>query len=123
MHIVQAVVSFDLEIRKTFKPGQMHVALSQIRHLQEHFLTGSFCKEAIKACAGECHKYDQLLDTAAFISAPVDNPPYNTLFFTLVNTRSLKMHDSEIASDSCLLKVFMYFVSHRERVMSSQCHY
>ena len=123
MHTIQAVVSFDLAIRKTFKPGQMHVTLSQIRNLQEQFLTGSFCKEAIKACAEECHKYDQLLDTTAFISAPVDTPPYNTLFFTLVNTRSLKMHASEIASDSCLLKAFMYFFSHRERVMSNQCHY
>ena len=75
----QAVVRFNLEKQKTLKPGQMYVALSRIRNLQGLFLKSIFCKEAIKASAEASKEYDQLLNTAVFISALVA-PSYNSLF-------------------------------------------
>ena len=57
----QAVVSFNLEKQKTFKLGQMHVALIRIRNLQRLFLTGIFCKEVIKASADASKEFDKLL--------------------------------------------------------------
>ena len=100
----QAVVSFSLEKQKTFKPRQMYVALNRIRNSQGMFLTGMFCKEAIKASTEASKEYDRLLNTAAFISAPVVVPSYNSLFFTLIYTRSLKSDASDIASDSRLME-------------------
>ena len=76
----QAVVSFNLEKQKIFKPGQMYVALSRIRNLQESFLTCIFCKEAIKVSAETSREHDRPRNTAAFISAPVVAPCYNSLF-------------------------------------------
>ena len=76
----QAVVSFNLEKQKIFKPGLMYVALSRIRNLQELLLTGIFCKEAIKVSAETSKEHDRLRNTAAFISAPVVAPCYNSRF-------------------------------------------
>ena len=45
----QAVVSFKLEKQKTFKPGQIYVALGRIKSLEELFLTGYFQRDAMKA--------------------------------------------------------------------------
>ena len=89
----QAVVSFNLEKQKTFKPGHMYVALNRIRNLQGLFLTGTFCKEAIKASEEASKEYNRLFNTAAFISASAVAPSsfYNLLFFTLINTRPLKV--------------------------------
>ena len=107
----QTVVSFSLEKQKTFKPGQMYIALSRIRNLQQLFLTGIFCKEAIKSSAEASKEYDRLLNTGAFILAPVVAPSYNSLFFTLINTRSLKSHASDIASDPSLMKNDILFLT------------
>ena len=76
----EAVVSFNLEKQKNFKPGQMYAALSKMGNLQGLFLTGIFCKVAIKASAETSQEYDQLLNVAASISAPVVAPSYNSLF-------------------------------------------
>ena len=88
----------------------MYVALSKIRNLQGLFLTGIFCKEAIKASAEAFKEYERLLNTASFISAPVVVPSYNWLFFTLINTMSLKNHPIDIASDSRLIENNILFL-------------
>ena len=107
----QTVVSFSLEKQKSFKPRQTYVALSRIRNLQRLFLTGIFCKEAIKSSAEASKEYDGLLNTGAFILAPLVAPSYNSLFFTLLNTRSLKSHASDIASDRSLMKNDILFLT------------
>ena len=107
----QVVVSFNLEKQKTFKPGQMYVVLNRIRNLQGLFLTGIFFKEAIKASTEASKEYDRLLNTAAFISAPVVVPSYNSLFFTLIYTRSLKSDASDVASDSRLMENNILFLT------------
>ena len=71
----EAVVSFSLEKQKNFKPGQMYAALSKMGNLQGLFLTGIFCKVAETS-----QEYDQLLNVAASIPAPVVAPSYNSLF-------------------------------------------
>ena len=53
----------------------------------------------------------RLLDTAVFISASLVAPSYNMLFFTLINTTSLKTHASNIASDSCFMKNDILFLT------------
>ena len=70
-----------------------------------------FCKEAIKASAEASKEYDQLLNTAAFTSALTVAPSYNSLFFTSINTRSLKNNASDIASDSNLMKNDILFLT------------
>ena len=107
----QAVISFNLEKQKTLKPGQMYVALSKIRNLQGLFLTGIFCKEAMKASAEASKEYERLLNTVSFISAPVVVPSYNWLFFTLINTRSLKNDSIDIGSDSRLIENNVLFLT------------
>ena len=117
MHKVQAltlfqvVTSFNLEKQKTFNPEQMYVALSKIRNLQGLFLTGIISKEATKASTEASKEYDRLLNTAAFISASVVDCSYNSLFFRLISTRSLKSHASDIASDSRLMKNDILFLT------------
>ena len=115
----QAVISFNLEKQKIFKPGQMYVALSKIRNFQGLFLTGIFCKEAIKASAEASKEYERLLNTASFISAPVVVPSYNSLFFTLINTRSLKNHPIDIVSDSRLIENNIFFLTETQLCPSS----
>lgn len=63
----QALVVFDLEKRKTFKPGQMYVALGRIKSLEGLFLTGYFQQNAIKANVEATGKYVRLNNEILFV--------------------------------------------------------
>ena len=55
-----------------------------------------------------------------FISAPVVVLSYNLLFFTLINTRSLKKYAIDIASDSRLMKNDILFLTETQSCPASE---
>ena len=57
----QVVVNFDLEKQRSFKSGQMYVALSCVTSLNGLFLVGTYKPSAKVACALEmCYRKYQL---------------------------------------------------------------
>ena len=74
LSLQEAVVSFDLERQKIFKPGQMYVALSRVTNIQGLFLTLSFKQDAIKASEIASQEYDGLHNEALFIPPIVQSP-------------------------------------------------
>ena len=99
LSLQEAVVIFDLDRQKIFKPGQMHVALSRVTNIQGLVLTGSFKQDAIKANESVTQEYDRLYNEALFIPPLVRSPLPTTLSVALLNTRSLKRNAANIASD------------------------
>ena len=91
LSLQEAVVSFDLERQKIFKAGQMCVALSRV--------SGSFKQDAIKTNESATQEYDRSHNEALFIPPIVQSPLPTTLSVALLNTRSLKKHAADIASD------------------------
>ena len=94
------MVSFDLEKQKTFKPGQMYVALGRIKNLEGLFLTGYFQRDTIKANVEATNEYERLNNEALFVPPPISTASPITLTLTLLNTRSLRKHTIDITSDS-----------------------
>ena len=86
----EAVVSFDLNRQKIFKPGQMYEALNRVTNIQGLFLTELFKQDAIKANESATQEYDGLHNETLFIPPLVRSPLPTTLSVALLNTRSLK---------------------------------
>ena len=83
LSLQEAVVSFDLDRQKIFKPGQMYVALSRVTNIQGLFLTRLFKQDVTQ-------EYHRLHNEALFIPPLVRSPLPTTLSVALLNTRSLK---------------------------------
>ena len=111
LSLQEAVVSFDLERQKIFKPGQMYVALTRVTNIQGLFLTGSFKQDFIKANESATQEYDRLHNEALFIPPIVRSALPTTLSVALLNTRSLKTHAADIASDWRLMNNDMLFLT------------
>ena len=109
--IPQAVVSFDLEKQKTFKEGQIYVALGRIKNLEGLFLTGYFQRDAIKANIEATNKYERLNNEALFVPPAILTVSPRTLTLTLLNTRSLRKHAIDITSDSRLTESDVLFLT------------
>ena len=109
--IPQAVVSFDLEKQKTFKPGQVYVALCRIKSLEGLFLTGYFQRNAIKANVKATNEYERLNNEVLFVPPGASTISPRTLTLTLLNTRSLKRHVNDITSDSGLTESDVLFLT------------
>ena len=105
------MVSFDLEKQKTFKPGQMYVALGRIKSLDGLFLTGYFQRDAIKANVEATNEYERLNNEALFVPPPISTASPITLTLTLLNTRSLRKHTIDITSDSRLTESNVLFLT------------
>ena len=45
----KAVISFNLDKQRAFKPGQLHIVLSRITNLSGTYLTGSYCRAEINS--------------------------------------------------------------------------
>ena len=48
MSLDEGVVSFNQQRQKSFNQGQMYVALSQIKSIEERFFVGNYNRAAIK---------------------------------------------------------------------------
>ena len=97
---LRAVFTFELEKQKTFKPGQLYVALGRIKNLQGLYLTGSFQPKAIKANVQVTHEYERLRNEALFFPQVISTITPTNLMLTLLNTRFLRRHAIDIVSDS-----------------------
>ena len=87
--------------KKTFQPGQIHVASSRIKSLQWLYLTGTFQWNSIKAT----HEYEVCSTKwGLFIQQEILTILRSTLVFTLLNIRSLRRHIVDIASDLHLIE-------------------
>ena len=111
LSLQEAVVRFELEIQKIFKSSQIYVALSRVTNIQSLFLTGSFKQDAIKASGSAPHEHDCLHNEALFIPPIVQKPLSTTLSVALLNTRSLKKHAADIASDWRLMNNDILFLT------------
>ena len=118
LSLKKAVVSFDLERQKISKPDQMYVTLSRVTNTQGLFLTGSFKQDAIKANKSVSQEYDRLLNET-FIPHIVQSPLPASLSIALLNTRSLKNHDADIASDLRLMNNDILFLTETQLSPSS----
>ena len=49
LSLPKSVISLELEKEKSFRPGQIYVALSKVTNIEGLYLTGTFKKDAIKA--------------------------------------------------------------------------
>ena len=78
LSLQEAVISFDSDRQKIFKPGQ-YVALSRVTNIQGLFLTGSFKQDAIKANESATQEYDRLHNGALFIPPLMRSPLPTTL--------------------------------------------
>ena len=91
--------------KKTFQPGQIHVASSRIKSLQWLYLTGTFQWNSIKANIEATHEYEVCSTKwGLFIQQEILTILASTLVFILLNIRSLRRHIVDIASDLHLIE-------------------
>ena len=119
LSLQEAVVSFDLERQKIFKPGQMYVALSRVTNIEGLFLTGSFKQNAVKTNESATQEYDHLHNEVPFIPPMVRSPLPTPLSVALHNTRSFKKHAADIVSDLRLMNNNILFLTETQLSPSS----
>ena len=98
----EAVVSFNLERQRSFNPGQMYVALSRIKHITNLSLLGVYSSNAIKSNDDAAIEYIRLHADCTFLPKCDINVTDNNFVLTLLNTRSLRKHALDIATDTRL---------------------
>ncbi|XP_057310034.1 uncharacterized protein LOC130648031 [Hydractinia symbiolongicarpus] len=100
----KAVINFDLLRQRSFNNGQMYVALSRVTSLDGMFLSGHFNTSAIKSDMRASVEYERLRQES--VLQPLEHicpPSDNTLSITLLNTKSLPRHATDIDSDVALM--------------------
>ena len=90
------MISFDLEKQKTFKPGQMYVALGRIKSLDGLFLTGYFQRDAIKANVEATNEYERLNNEVLFVPPAISTVSSRTLTSDSYLTESDVLFSAEI---------------------------
>lgn len=107
----KAVISFDLLKQRRFNFGQIYVALSRVTSLNGLFLIGSYNGKAIQSDPRAKCEYQLLRDKYAMQS--VKNCSTNSLSFTasLLNTRSLRKHASDIIADTIITDCDILFLT------------
>ena len=76
LSLPKSVISLEIERQKSFRPGQICVALSRVTNIEGLYLTGTFRKDAIKANTEASNEYDGLKKEALFtpVSLPMSLP-------------------------------------------------
>ena len=97
-----AVISFNLHKQKASNAGQMYVALSRLTNMDGLFLTGNYSRETIRVNTHANEEYERINHDAPFIPLEKVSTSDNCLVFGLFNTRSLKKHAIDIASDQTM---------------------
>ena len=71
MSLDEGVVNFNLQRQKSFNQGQMYVALSQIKSIEERFFVGNYNRAAIKVNLMAEKEYARLWKENRLQSIPV----------------------------------------------------
>ena len=98
--VPEAVISFDLERQTQFNAGQMYVAMSRVKFLNGLWFTGTYSKKAIKADKRAFLEYERMREHCVLPpSETLGELSNSSLSICLLNTRSLKLHISDIIFD------------------------
>ena len=65
-----AICFFSLQRQKLFNQGQMYVALSRVRSLEDIYLIGKYTPSAIKANQATKEEYERLIKENIFTPRP-----------------------------------------------------
>ena len=106
-----AVISFDLNKQRAFNAGQMYVALSRVTSMEDLFLKGSYSRDTISVSTCATEEYDRVHQNSPFIPLEKVETFENCFVFGLFNTRSLKKHAIDMASDENVLENDVIFLT------------
>ncbi|XP_057310673.1 uncharacterized protein LOC130648634 [Hydractinia symbiolongicarpus] len=96
------VFSFQLHKQRSFNKGQVYVALSRVRKLDNIFLTGTISQNAIKTDLTTLAEYERLRTDANFFTKCVFTNKLYNIQISVLNVRSLRKHSKDFAQDPCL---------------------
>ena len=95
------VVSFELHKQKYFNYGQIYVALSRVKSLNDLFILGTFDKKHIRADERVHEEYKRLRSSPNHASiANLPFPHVQNILITLLNIRSLRKHSIDVKHDA-----------------------
>ena len=100
----KAVFSFDLGAQRYFNNGQVYVALSRVRKLDDLFIIGEPTAVDVRADEDTLTEYKRLQSEAnLFQTVSSSSQNNNRLIITLLNTRSLQKHAIDLVKHPNLL--------------------
>ena len=104
----KVVFSFELFNQRQFNYGQVYVALSRMKSLEQLFIVGELDCSHIRADSRVHAEYDRLRAPELVLNIPnIINPEKtakNSFIFTLLNIRSLRQHSVDIRYDSVIFE-------------------
>ena len=92
---MSAVVSLNLEYQKSFKEGQMYVALSGVTKPDNLFITGKYSPNDFQVNDNAVVEYSRLRENL-FDRFYIDHVDCNSLTVSLLNTQSSVRHAVDI---------------------------
>ena len=92
---MSAVVSLNLEYQKSFKEGQMYVALSGVTKPDNLFITGKYSPNVFQVNDNAVVEYSRLRENL-FDRFYIDHVDCNSLTVSLLNTQSSVRHAVDI---------------------------
>ena len=118
MHKVQGlsldtgVIFFDLYKQKYFNQGQMYVALSKLKNLENLFLIGTYIARAIKENVAAKLEYERMRNNQIKFLPKLMISDFS-LTITFLNIRSIKTHMLDVLSDQHLSQIQIFFALQR----------
>ena len=98
------VISFDLERQRSFNQGQMYVALSCVKYIENLHLVGTHNRNAFQANINVTLEYNRFWESNYFVPLNTVNKNSNFLTVSLLNTRSLRRLVQDIVKDENLME-------------------
>ena len=99
----EAVICFDLFKQRSWNNGQIYVALSKVTSLEGLYLIGEYKRSAIKADIRATIEYETMRNNHAMMPVERLASLAESLTITMLNTRSLRKHAIDIASDELII--------------------
>ena len=97
----QVLISFNLERQRSFGAGQMYVALSRVKSIDDLYFTGEYSHSAFTCSKKVAELYTRLRIKEYQLPPLKDFHISNiSLVISLLNIRSLKLHYIDILSDN-----------------------
>ena len=111
LSLERAVISFDLNEQRSFKAGQMYVALSRVTNMDGLYLTVTYNLNDIKVNTNASHEYERLQLESPFIPTETVSTSHHRLVFVLLNCRFLTKHAIDFANDNKLTNCDAVFLT------------